>query len=239
MLRKLLGCHSSVRCAHEPFNSDTPLGKKYAPTTRDQKSLDFALHRVWKVYNGIKHVWDYCLGWPFAGLCPNQPLNQHLLIASRAKVILLARRNVLRRLVSNEVSLQTKRWDPDDVRRRVIRRKLKPLDIEWVKWQLERERAAIYEHRKRLIDARRPFLDVWYEDLFAEDLTPQESLLQLKEIISFIELPQLGRTASWSALTLLDQRTQPITSRQIYSRIPNVNQIERRLGSDYTGWLFK
>lgn len=239
-LGAILGRHPDVRYAHEPFNKDSVLGKKYAVGIKDERSLDIALREVWKDYDGIKHVWEHCSGWPFGRLSPKLPLNQHLLAASDAKVIFLARRNVLRRVVSNEISLQTRQWTSDvDGRRRVLEQTLEPLDIEWVKWQLERERTAIAEHRERLVRARRPFIDLWYEDLYAEDNSPDKSLHKLEQVISFLELAPFDAKAKSAARVLLDPRGQRVNSHDTYSRIPNIEQIERMLGSDETGWLFK
>jgi hypothetical protein len=174
-----------------------------------------------------------------SGLPPERKLNHHLVAASEARVILLTRRNILRRLVSNEISLQTRQWTSDvEVHRGVVNRELKPLDVGWIKWQLEHERAAIAEHRDRLFKDRRPFIDLWYEDLYG-DSRSEQTFRKVMDIFSFLELSALDAKAQSSVRMLLEPSRRRVNSHETYRRIPNVDQIERRLGSDETGWLLR
>lgn len=97
-----LNCHSDIHCLHEPFNPDR-LRRQYGSQVTDLASLRQVMAEIWRTHNGIKHVWEPS-GWPFAR---HSTLNQCLLLEAEARVIFLRRRNTLRRIVSNHMSMQT------------------------------------------------------------------------------------------------------------------------------------
>jgi hypothetical protein len=238
-LRNMLECHPQVRCAHEPLNPSTRHGKKYGCRIEDEAALEAALAEIWKRYNGIKHVWN-CNGIPFGMPAERQCLNRHLLTVSNARVIFLKRRNVLKRIVSGELSHQVGKWSSTSNSRRVLRRhRFKPLDLGWIRWQLVREFAAIAAYREHLVSSQIPFFDLWYEDLYGESDLSEGSLRKLHEVISFLELREFDGE-SWSRMMrLLDPLRTRVNSKATYRQIPNIEEVERILGADDTGWLLR
>jgi len=238
-LKEMLECHPQVRCAFEPFNPSTKLGRKYGFQIDDEATLEQCAAKVWEAFNGIKHVWN-CNGVPFGSQDERQRLNDHLLTISRAKVIFLKRRNILKRIVSGEISHQSGIWASDTRARRKIRgSQFEPLDISWLRWQLERELGAVARVRECLLTSRIPFLDLWYEDLYGEFDPPDGSALKLQEIFSFLGLPALDRRKSKQIERLLDPLYRRVNSRASYELIPNIEEVENQLGADATGWLFQ
>jgi hypothetical protein len=237
-LRDILDCHPQVRCAFEPFNPSTRLGEKYGRSITDEATLEQALARVWEGYSGIKHVWNYNR-LPF-GAADNQRLNRHLLAVCNARVIYLKRRNVLRRIVSAEISHQSQQWSSNARARWQVRRsKFEPLDISWLRWQLEHEHAAIESFRGCLVRAQIPFFDLWYEDLFGEFDPPEGCLDKVQEIFSFLGLPELDAKRWTRAEGMLDPLQRRVNSKDSYDLIPNIREVEDLLGTDETGWLFR
>jgi hypothetical protein len=237
-LHEILQCHPQVRCALEPFNLSTKIGKIYGPI-ENRPRLEAALSDLWKSYNGIKHVWNQ-YGFPFGQSPERLHLNRHLLEICNARVIFLKRRNVLKRIVSNEISQQSRKWGTSvGVREAHLRYDFSPLNIRLMRSLLEQEFDAIASCREILSGRRIPFIDVWYEDLYGEDELLATGPAKVREIISFLGLPQFDQRSWVQVMSLLNPERTKVNSKATYLRIPNIDEVERVLGADETGWLFR
>ena len=235
-LSRLLQCHQDIRCLNEPFNPRMHEGR-YARQATDRHGLDAALEEIWRSHSGVKHVWDPT-GWPFSD---KGGLNEHVLTGGIHRILLLTRRNRLRRLVSLHISLQSDVWFIWDeaTRRRFEEFQFQPIDRAMLGGQLEMEAAAIAHHRQLVAGCGKPFLDCHYEDIFGLGGSLDAKLGRLQEILAFLgatritDLEALGR-----ARKLLDPKLGAFSSEQVYRRIPGIELIEDEFGSDETGWLF-
>jgi hypothetical protein len=238
-LADILRCHPQVRCAGEPFNPDTGPGRIYGRRVMNRAKLEATLSEIWKKYNGIKHVWNRW-GYPFGKSPEKEVLNRHLLEVCNAKVIFLKRRNALRRLVSNEISQQTRKWqNAAGAREAHLRYHFRPVDIKHVRLVLEQEFEAIASYRETLVTRQIPFIDVWYEDIYGEEELLEPGPAKIREIISFLDLPQFDEARWARVMSLLDPHRTKVNSKETYRRIPNIDEVERVLGSEETGWLFR
>jgi sulfotransferase family protein len=238
-LRDILQCHPQVRCAFEPFNSDTDLGKIYGRGIVNRATLEAALSELWKKHNGIKHVWNR-FGYPFEKSPDKQLLNHHLLEVCNAKVIFLKRRNALKRIVSDELSHQSRVWRSSaGARKAHLRYDFRPLDIKRIQSSLRQEFEALASYRESLVYRRVPFIDLWYEDLYGEEESLKTGPAKIREIISFLGLSQFEERNWARVISLLDPLQTKVNSRETYLRIPNIDEVERVLGSEETGWLFR
>jgi hypothetical protein len=238
-LGEILQCHPQVRYAFEPFNSDTNLGKIYGPGIVNRATLEAALSELWKKHNGIKHVWNR-YGYPFEKSPDKQLLNHHLLEVCNAKVIFLKRRNALKRIVSDELSHQSRKWHSSaGAREAHLRYDFRPLDIKRIQSSLRQEFETVASYRESLIYRRVPFIDLWYEDLYGEEELPITAPAKVREIICFLGLPQFDEGSWAQVMSLLDPQQTKVNSRETYLRIPNIDEVERVLGSEETGWLFR
>ena len=236
-LMGVLNQHKDIECAAEPFNSDSPRFAALAPAV-DAASLDARLDAVWAECNAIKHVW-HPAGWPFAR---GSDLNRRLLVRPDHKVILLNRRNILQRLVSNAMSMQTRLWilNHADEREQVSGFDFQAIDKRAIRRQLRRELKLIDQNRRALARGKTAFLEMWYEEVYAPGLTPAQRHECLRRILTF-----MGKDTGPAAMDvgavdrLLDPAVSKMNSRDTYLRVPNIHDIERRFGSDRTGWLFK
>lgn len=236
-LMRVLNCHKEIHCASEPFNDDSP---PFAELVRaeDPQSLEAKLEAIRAEHDCIKHVW-HPSGWPFP---KRSDLNRALLLRPDHKVVFLNRRNILRRIVSNQMSMQTKLWalwregDGDSIETF----EFQEINEKAVKWQLRRERKLIKAHRRDLTKNKTVFLDLWYEDVFDPALTTEDRRQAIGRIVDF-----MGRDTSPEAMDLdevnrlLDPSSTKMNARDTYLRVPNIHKIEKRFGSDKTGWLFK
>ncbi len=238
-LMRSLNCHHDIRCALEPFNNAAPGNHtNYLERVSDEASLDATLEEIWAAYNGIKHVW-HPLGWPFA---ENSDFNSLLMSRRGQRILLLNRKNDLRRLVSAEISMQSGVWAVlDDVsRERLLQTEFKPLDVARIKSRLDLDRCAVSQRRQYLIDNRLDFMELWYEDLFNPISSREQTKDEFDRILTF-----LGRSPITDGETLarVDDlwRSDRIkqSSEAIYRMIPGIDEVEQICGSDITGWLFR
>ncbi len=235
-LSRLLNCHHGIRCLYEPFNPRLHEGR-YARRALDRDGLEGALAEIWQSYNGIKHVWDP-QGWPFSG---GAMLNEHLLTGGTHCILRLTRRNLLRRLVSLHICLQSDVWYMWDepTRRKFDEFRFQPIDRDLLGTQLAIEAAALARHRQLLAAGGKPFLDCHYEDVFGADVSVEAKLGRLQEILAFLGATPIADAAALDrARSLLDPELGAFNSEQVYRRITGIERIEEEFGSDETGRLF-
>ncbi len=233
-LRRLLECHPAVSCVHEPFNP----GRRRPPEpVTDGGRLHHELRQLRKRTSGIKHVWDP-KGWPFPD---GSPLNRELLTRPRQRIVFLNRQNVLRRLVSLQMSRQAKAWGIDDADRTAMREfPFAALDTAALGYFLARERDAIAHHRRAIVESGNPFLDLWYEDVLAPAIPIDRREAMLGTILEFLGLdPVLPAKRRDRVRLLLQPQDGPLNSAATYRRIPGIDDVEARFGSDSTGYLFR
>ena len=230
----LLKLHRGVHCLNEPFNPTINEGR-YLRSATELENVDGVLAQLWKLATGIKHVWQPD-GWPF----PSASHNERLL-SSGARIVFLRRRNVLRRVVSHQISMQLDEWTfafPED-RQRLRSFSFRPLDTEIVRWHVANEIRVLDETRRRF-EGTASLLELWYEDLYDTSISLLAKHRVLDRIRTFIsvpspvDLPVVKKIDQW-----LDPETKRVNSEETYSRIPGIAKVEEEFGSDETGWLFK
>lgn len=236
-LMRLLNCHPDIRCANEPFNPDN-FGGRYFRRVRDLPSLEEALSELWRSHNGIKHVW-HPSGWPFTN---RRDLNDYILLKAAPRVLFLNRRNILKRVVSSQISEQTRVWAfaGEGERDRLRNFEFKPLDVGWLKRQLDHERESIAQQRQMLVAHGAAYLELWYEELYEADSGTRRKVERLNQVLAFLGGSAITDAGALSKVEeLFDPLNAKMNSAETYSKIPGIDEIERRFGSDENGWLFK
>jgi hypothetical protein len=235
-LMRLLNCHQDIRCVHEPFNPTSHEGQSHRHVS-NTPSLVMALEDIWGRYNGIKHVWGG-RGWPFLG---KEHLNKYLLLRVAPRIVFLNRRNVLRRVVSDQISKQTKVWGINcaEDRDKLLNFKFEPLDAAWIRRSVSRE-MTIVNRLKRLLVARGvEHLEIWYEDVY-DAPSIDVKMEKYGEILHFLGRPLLtDAERTGAAKALLEPKNRKVNNHETYSKVPGIEHVEREFGSDETGWLFK
>ena len=218
----------------EPFNRDSQ-ERNFSGLVRDEKSLAAALEEIWKTHDGFKHVWDPS-GWPFE---MNLNLNERVLARANQQVLFLYRRNILRRLISSQISEQLGVWtETDEFRDRVQRFAFKPIDGERLQLCLDAERTAMTRQRQSLAAHGVDYLELVYEDLFV-NATTQQQVDKLNDILNFLGRDKLTDERALSRVAaLFNPRNSKLNSDETYQLVPQIEEIESRFGSDETGWLF-
>ncbi len=233
-LVRIFNLHAEIRCLDEPFNHDynpAYAGRVAAGT----ESLDQVLEEIWQTYNGIKHVADPS-GWPFK----EAGLNHSLLLSPDHDLILLTRRNRLRRAVSVEIARQTEIWQPwnGEDRNRSWLFKYSPIPTARLRTRLDADARFLEDVNSAVrIRAGRSFV-LDYEDLFGD---AHNQTIIVNKMLTFLGLDTFKPATVSKILEILDLRTSVTASnsQELYRLIPNIDQIEAELGSAETGWLFK
>ena len=235
-LAELLSAHKNIKCLVEPFHPKRYRGR-YHELARNERALDSTLRLIWNNWNGIKHVWQPN-GWPFLD---RAHLNDSILLNSD-RVILLTRQNLLRRFISNYISQNTDYWigTRSEFQVRLDRTRMPRLDPRRTREQINEDRDAQQRILRFLQSSQVPFLNLHYEQLFRTDATSAERLGMTNSILRFLgyDLIQL-ETFTADYASFYDATLRQWGTTEVYSRIPNIEEIERDCGSDETGWLFR
>jgi len=234
-LVKVLNAYAGIECANEPFNLAV------YPDVRDRvtdlPSLQHEFAWLWRRFNGFKHICEF-RGWPFA----DQPLLEDYIVTSAPKtVILLHRRNLLRRIVSHEISGQSQIWHVNrgDERAKLLEHPFKPLDRTAIRQRLEEERRAFADVQRRLDKGRVRYRIISYEELFG-DASEEQRIAVLREIIAFITRVSFNpKRLRQDALRIMDPQKSRVNSAETYELVPSIHEIEDEFGCDETGYLFR
>lgn len=231
----MLQGHPQIQCLIEPFHPHRYEGRFHRLATED--SIDAALQTIWTRWNGIKHVWESD-GWPF----PERPELNNQVARSARKVIVLLRRNYLRRIVSNLLSRRTQFWigTRAEFLARLEAVDLPPLNVDLVFRQIRRDQRAIIDCQQHLVACDKPTIVLYYEDLFREQAETSEQHRLVNTILEFLEFAPVTAEAferDWR--TQFDPEVHRWATKDIYRRIPGIMHVEERIGCEETGYLFR
>jgi len=227
-LSKGINAHTNGWCVLEPF---TPGSNGRKPLNSEAQLLR-KIEEIWKRYSAIKHIW-HSSGWPFEG---GVKLNKCLLSGMAQRVILLWRRNILRRVVSCEISMQVNIWHASNNRALEEYRAsdFKALDVESIKRQLTEESSSLAQSRTTLEEHGIEWMEMTYEDLFGSTGAQEAEFFK---VFQFLGMPE--NHPSWQDISaVIDASGARMNDYSTYRRIPNSREIEETLGADSTGWLF-
>jgi hypothetical protein len=131
-------------------------------------------------------------------------------------------------------------WQPwsEQHRGKLRQFRFEPIDPDALRAQLDRDRRFIAHCRDSLTAAGTRFLDLSYESLFEDAVTPEEQWLVIAEVVDFLGLPPFDADGYQAVAAVLAESATRSDSHHLYRRIPNVDEIERTVGNAETGWLF-
>lgn len=230
-LRQALDCYAGICTApDEPFNAYHLAGK-----ATDFPSLRREVDRLWRHYNGFKHVLR-----SDRSTFQENSIDDYLLTLAACRVVLLSRRNTLQRIVSLLMGEQTHIWQlRRNNRGGVLDHRYEPLDKAEIRRELADERAASVSVKRRLDESGLPYMTLWYEDIFGSESVEQR-VIALGEVIAFVTGRSFRRSSLHrDALRILDPVKTRVNSADTYERVPGIQEVEKEFGSDETGYLFR
>lgn len=235
-LARALNCHPDIKCLVEPFHPRRYNGQ-YHQMAMQAKSVEPPLNLIWHRWNGIKHVWVGPTGYPF----PHNPELNDGIVLTASHVIVLERRNFLRRYVSSMISRQLDFWigTQQEFKARLENVQLRELEPNTVLEEIRKDKAAT-EHRVEVLRTHNVrFMHLVYEELFGKGVSYAKQFETLNVVLIFLGFCAISEEEfqrKW--VPFLDRDTYQWASVDVYRMIPGIERLERAIGSDEIGWLF-
>jgi LPS sulfotransferase NodH len=236
-LLRLLNCRQGLRCVFEPFNTrnaDPRLSQ--CNSMRRQHGLEHTVQWLWTMCNGFKHVWRWD-GWPFLD---DPDLNRRVLVGLGAKIILLQRRNRLRRAISVQISEQMQLWTPNTAEefRRIPEHRFQALDLSRLREEIDGAASALDWARRELTAAGGTWREVAYEDLFEAGAPVEPRLQAVQSLLEFLEVGRATERELLAMRTIVNPAVTGFQNAEAYRKIPNMDEVERTLGCAETGFVY-
>lgn len=233
-LANLLNCHPDIKCLIEPFHPRRYDGEFHRMALASS-SAEPVLNLIWHRWCGIKHVWESAREWPLP-----QKVNDSVILGAN-RVIVLERRNLLRRYVSGVISRQLDFWigTRQQFQTRLESVHLKRLDPAVVLGEIEKDKAAMQQRMNFIRESNIHVMHLFYEDIFEKEITLARQFEIINKVLGFLEFHEVSESeygAQWAAL--LDRDAYQWASPETYQLIPGIEELERDVGSDATGRLF-
>jgi len=209
-------------CADEPFSNQNFQAPYQAQATEGK--LDVAMEDILEKWNGFKHC-AHPSGWPFPDT--RRYLNERILMWPGVRVVFLKRNNMLKQVVSTMIAQQCGQWHckaEEDLSKRESF-PFRPLDMERIEFCLRNNTKFNEVSESLLADTGKPFFKVTTEVLFASDKNTR--LGTAIALLHFLGL-------NWPDNDTLDKLTtqEPKQfSKSIYSKVPEIEEVERRFAS--------
>ena len=239
--------HSEVRGLFEPFREPSTLwnatpGSLYEDLLR--RGEQAVLDEVCASYSCVKVV--------LGAYQPTLRFNLRWAHRPGVRTVVLTRRNVLRQAVSICLSMQSGVWQPwsasgvlqaplseraRDAMDRHRSHDYQALDVQQTRalmWALMRRSAVLHGRAKRL-----GALELTYEDLF-EQPSLDEQIAVVRRVLEHggFDSSELERDEARRGIGELFGISR-MNSLETYRRVPNIDEIEERLGSSVHGHLFR
>jgi hypothetical protein len=236
-LLRLLNCRQGLLCVFEPFNTGN-IDSRLSQCTPmlQQHGLEHTVRWLWTMCNGFKHVWRWT-GWPFLD---NPDLNRQVLVGLGARIILLNRRNRLRRAISVQISEQMQLWTPTTAEefRRIREHQFQALDLARLRVDIDGAATAMDWARRELAAAGASWREVAYEDFFDTRVSPEQRLEAVQSLLEFLEVGRATERELVAMRTVLNPAITGFQNAEAYHKIPNIDEVERALGCAESGFVY-
>ena len=239
-LSRVFNRHPGIHLCQEPFQMgqwverpsySDDLKKEVPKNVERMVDLEFSINRLSRQFNCIKHVYTHL----------NRQGNERLL-RHGSRIIFLGRKNLLRAAVSSRISRHMNEWGniPETWRSKFDGTSWDPFNLNTIRNWIRSSLQDFSYYRSFIRSNHISCYELQYEDLFAGNISIQDKIAKINDIFGFLGLdPVTDPTPYEKIIHLLDPKAHKLNSMETYKKIPNIMEIETRLGSDETGWLFK
>jgi hypothetical protein len=238
-LAQILNMHPEIKLISEPFNKNlqTRRNPNLVPLIneiKNTKTLSNFLEILNKEYKGMKHI--------FFHIPPK--MNRTLLANKDYKIIFLSRKNLLKSIISRRISKKINLWGtgaltPEQLREIIKEKKFKPLEISTVKRDIQETKDFIDHYKEFLEENNIDFLELNYEQLYGSDISINEKLNIINRIFDFLGYKKIRDPKILEKIRgRLDYKGRKVNNGDTYKTIPNIEEINRALGNNQTGYLF-
>lgn len=238
-LTHCLSVHPKINIIIEPFNQKNKyrMDKEsiiLLDKIRTKEDLDLFLNRLHQKYNGFKMLYKE----------PIAEFRDYILGKKDYNYIHLHRKNILAAEISNELSIKSKIWytsKDDEVKNyKTITKnqKYKEINIDFIKKLIDDKVRQIKYFKGLLKINEQRFLEITYEDLFLPQISIHEKIEKIQNIFEFLGFERIRSKNRLNLLRCkLDQRLK-MNDYSTHKCIPNINEIEAKLGNNTTGYIF-
>lgn len=253
-LYRSLNLFPQIRVAFEPAFDDIELSRN---------AVSDRVKEILSEHSGFKHVFDP-MGYPFvdgddATIVEMErdcalwmELNAVILNYPGTSIVFLRRRDGYERIVSELVGRRTGLWafahsevsadEPDLYKETVSQIALPPLDEDLVLWYVENMPLIQDDLRSAILT--NPVMDVWFEDLFGDEVELAERIVRFGEIVKFLQIPASEEVLKSNELSLLLRPSAKLNGARVLERIPNYRELRTKVtvprgAPDRSAWLEK
>jgi len=226
-----VNCHPDAYLLSEPFNKQW--GK--FSHVKSVSGIDAAIHSM-QVFTGFKHTMGNTASFDSDGVIYHHILNHH------PRVILLTRDNMLRRAVSMSMSAQTQVWHVNrqpDARERISQFEFQPLWANYIEKILRTSVLWVEACEAYLREHGIIYRKMTYENLMGEDVLVGLRIKRFMRVLKTLGLSRDHPKFNPSKLEVILSPKNKLNSREVYRRVPNIDEIEEVFGSPENGYLFR
>lgn len=228
-LSNSLRIHPDIKILGEPFHAREDNKKKfwYITLVNDLESFVSTLDMIYARNNGIKHLLEQV----------PMEYNEYIYKSGKYKIIYLYRKNILKSVVSEFISRQTKEWGT--MKEKVLTHKFDPIPLNKISIRLSKKKNLFLEYRHRLQSQRINYYDLSYEELYGEDVDIEKRMGIYFDILDFLGFHSDINAFEVNNVSKILNPYTKLNSFETYKRIPNIEDIEKEFGSPDNGYLFE
>ncbi|MDD5193684.1 MAG: glycosyltransferase, partial [Candidatus Nanoarchaeia archaeon] len=232
----ILCLNPHIKIFSEPFNPEvlSIVRPELIPRLQEIKNVSDVenfLKEIYSNYNGIKTFTQ--------NMSVN--INKYLLLNPKNKIVFLTRNNLLKFAVSYEISLKTNIWraDKNDPLKidKVLEKISEDIPIKNLEKNIKEIKNHIKFYKNLLKENQKEYFELFYEDLFEEDIPFEKKLEKINELFKFLGYSEIKECEE--IREILNPNYRKINSNKTYRLIPNIEEIEKNLGNKENGYLFK
>jgi len=237
-LWRALNIHPLIHLLLEPFHEHR---EEWGKGVKNYKHM---VHTAGDLRRVIDELYQISTGFKTLFFQLNQEQNEYTL-KEADKVILLHRMNFLKTAVSTHIALQTNLWaiienrtqakNQEVIRKSIQKQPIKPIDVDALRQMIQDQKQAITHYRNYLAGIHKPFVEMTYEELYAADRAERKR--KITDIFKFLEL-FLPTSRNMENIEFLLSPQRKINDVETYICVPNIYEVEKRLGSKENGFLF-
>ena len=227
-LKSVLDIYPNCKIVGEPFNQNFSKYVKNKSLFRyinNRKYISRIVNQIYSEFRGMKHIDNHL----------NKMENIELLKNSKHKIVLLWRKNSLAREVSQQISFQTNEWGKN--KKNILKHHFDPMDIDQIEREINIYLSRVSFYREFMILNKIDFTEITYEDLYNENISIDNKVKLINSISEYLNLTQVDKEKVTAIKKLLNP-DQKLNNKETYLKIPNILDIEKRLGGKDIGSIF-
>ena len=144
----------------------------------------------------------------------------------------------MRQVVSLQIAREAKYWFRTD-KSKLLMHKFKRFDIDKLEYEIKDNKERLHCFKELLANNHREYFELTYEEIFNEKLSEKEKIETLNTLLNFLGYDPFNNNDILPRMRqLLNPSISRVNSLLTYQMIPNIYEIEKKLGNPDNGYLF-